>query len=433
VTYTGEELRAIFDAPAPLTVGIEEELMLLDPETLDLTPKANELLERTGGDGRFKLELPAAQFEIASPALRNPQDVEDFLLEARTDLSEKARGLVRLACAGVHPFAEEEGELNAGERYKRTLDEYGRLARRQLVFGLQVHVAVRPAEAALRVYNGLRALLPELLALSANSPFYRGADTGLQAVRPKLCELLPRQGVPPPLHSWDEYAEALRWGERAGGIPEPAVWWWELRPHPSFGTLEVRVPDAQATVEDTAAIVAVVHALARTLADEDGEGRHEQGRRAGEEPPVRVQIEDHVLAVVQQFPWIRHAFLTVGLALEDGVVGRHAVEEQQPVEVVELVLQGAGLERVGLDHPVAAVDVDATHDDARGPHNVAGEVGDAHAPFPAGVGAVGQQYLRVEQHQLAVTGHRLLVPGDVHHEGALAHTDLRRGQTHACG
>jgi glutamate---cysteine ligase / carboxylate-amine ligase len=269
VTYTGDELRAVFDAPAPMTVGIEEELMLLDPQTLDLAPVANELLDRTDGDGRFKLELPASQFEIASPALRNPQDVQDFLTKARADLQEKAGGLARLACAGVHPFAKEEGELNAGERYKRTLDEYGRLARRQLVFGLQVHVAVRPAEAALRVYNGLRTHLPELLALSANSPFYRGADTGLQAVRPKLCELLPRQGVPPPLASWDEYAEALAWGERAGGIPEPGVWWWELRPHPSFGTLEVRVPDAQATVEDTAAIVAVVHALAKTLAEDE--------------------------------------------------------------------------------------------------------------------------------------------------------------------
>jgi carboxylate-amine ligase len=285
--YTGDQIRAIFDAPAPLTVGIEEELMLLDPDTLDLTPKANELLERTEGDGRFKLELPAAQFEIASPALKDPQAVEEFLLEARTDLSNTAEGVARLACAGVHPFADEEGVLNAGERYKRTLDEYGRLARRQLVFGLQVHVAVRPAEAALRVYNGLRALLPELLALSANSPFYRGADTGLQAVRPKLCELLPRQGVPPPLDSWDEYAEALRWGERAGGIPEPAVWWWELRPHPSFGTLEVRVPDAQATVEDTAAIVAVVHALAKTLAEHEDEHEHEHEHRPA--PTWRIQ------------------------------------------------------------------------------------------------------------------------------------------------
>jgi glutamate---cysteine ligase / carboxylate-amine ligase len=286
LTHTAESLTTTFDAPAPFTVGIEEELMLLDPETLDLTPKSAELLERVEGDGRFKLELPAAQFEIASPALKGAADVADFLGPARRDLRQAAAGLAELACSGVHPFAGEEGELNAGERYKRTRREYGGLARRQLVFGLQVHVAVRPAGKALAVYNGLRDYLPELLALAANSPFYRGADTGLAAVRPKLCELLPRQGVPPPLESWDEYAEALAWGRRAGGVPEAAVWWWELRPHPSFGTIEVRVPDAQVTVDDAAAIAATVHALARALAE-----RHDAGEAAP--PAASWRIEEN--------------------------------------------------------------------------------------------------------------------------------------------
>jgi glutamate---cysteine ligase / carboxylate-amine ligase len=246
--------------------------MLLHPETLDLAPRSQDLFGRVEGDGRFKLELPAAQFEIASPALKAAPDVAEFLAQARADLKQAAAGLTELACSGVHPFADEEGELNAGERYKRTRREYGGLARRQLVFGLQVHVAARPADKALAVYNGLRDYLPELLALAANSPFYRGADTGLAAVRPKLCELLPRQGVPPPLASWEEYADALAWGARAGGIPEAAVWWWELRPHPSFGTLEVRVPDAQARLDDAAGIAAVVHALTARLA-----ARHEAG------------------------------------------------------------------------------------------------------------------------------------------------------------
>jgi carboxylate-amine ligase len=184
----------------------------------------------------------------------------------------------------VHPFAAEEGDLNAGERYNRTLDEYGRMARRQLVFGLQVHVAVRPADRALAVYNGLRSYLPELLALAANSPFYRGQDTGLAAIRPKLCELLPRQGVPPPLESWEEYADSLRWGARAGAVPDPGVWWWELRPHPSFGTLEVRVPDAQVTVDDSAAVVATVHALATWLAE-----RHDRGEPERPAPTWRIE------------------------------------------------------------------------------------------------------------------------------------------------
>jgi carboxylate-amine ligase len=266
--HTSDDLRAIFDAPAPLTVGIEEELMLLDPDTLDLAPRGADLLQRVEGDGRFKLEMPAAQFEIASPALQSAADASEFLTAARRDLARAgAAAGMKLACSGVHPFAAEEGELNAGERYKRVHAEYGRLARRQLAFGLQVHVAVRPADKALAVYNGLRERLPELLALAANSPFYAGQDTGLAAVRPKVCELLPRQGVPPALTSWDEYAAALEWGARSGALSDPGVWWWELRPHPSFGTLEVRVPDAQVTVEAAAAVVATVHALAAQLAD----------------------------------------------------------------------------------------------------------------------------------------------------------------------
>jgi carboxylate-amine ligase len=262
-----DQVRAIFDAPAPFTIGIEEELMLLDPETLDLAPVGEQLKARVPDDGRFKVEMPAAQFEIASPPLRDAAHAAEFLRTARQDLAEAAQGIAKLACAGVHPFADEEGELNAGERYKRVHAEYGGIARRQLAFGLQVHVAIRPADTALKVYNGLRSHLPELLALAANSPIYRGTDTGLAAVRPKLCELLPRQGVPPHLASWDEYAQALRWGAAAGALPDPGVWWWELRPHPSFGTLEVRVPDAQRTVDEAAAIVATVRALAKHLAE----------------------------------------------------------------------------------------------------------------------------------------------------------------------
>jgi carboxylate-amine ligase len=269
-----DQVRAIFDAPTPFTVGIEEELMLLHPDTLDLAPVGLELKERVPEDGRFKVEMPAAQFEIASPPLRDAAHAAEFLRGARADLARAAQGLAKLACAGVHPFADEEGELNAGERYRRVHEEYGGIARRQLAFGLQVHVAVRPADRALKVYNGLRSHLPELLALAANSPIYRGVDTGLAAVRPKLCELLPRQGVPPHLASWDEYAQALQWGATAGALPDPGVWWWELRPHPSFGTLEVRVPDAQRTVEEAAAIVATVHALARHLAEREEDETH---------------------------------------------------------------------------------------------------------------------------------------------------------------
>jgi carboxylate-amine ligase len=284
---SGAALRAAFDVPAPLTVGIEEELMLVDPATLDLVPRASELLDRVeqaGGDPRFKLELPAAQLEIVSPPLASAAAVHDFLTQARADLAGVADGLVRMGGAGVHPFAASEGELNLGERYDRTIAEYGRVARRQLVFGLQAHVAIRPADRALAVYNALRGWLPELLALAANAPFYQGEDTGLATVRPKINELLPRQGVPPVIPSWDAWAGELRWGAALGTVPEASVWWWELRPHPAWGTLEVRVPDAQATVDDAAGVVAAVHCLAHWLAE-----RHAAGEELPAPPTWRIE------------------------------------------------------------------------------------------------------------------------------------------------
>jgi carboxylate-amine ligase len=277
-------IHVAFEEDAPLTVGIEEELMLLDPGTGDLAPVARTLKDRLPEDPRYKLELPAAQFEIASPPAANAAEIAAFLAQARADLIEAAAPDIALAAAVFHPFAHVEGVLNRSERYDRTQNEYGRIANRQLVFGLQVHVAVRGADRALAVYNALRSYLPELTALTANAPFYDGQDSGLATVRSKVNELLPRQGVPPAIPSWQAWQEALDWGARAGGVPEPSVWWWELRPHPAWGTLEVRVPDAQSSVADAAAVTAAVHALAKHLAD-----RHDAGEQLEVAPTWRIE------------------------------------------------------------------------------------------------------------------------------------------------
>jgi carboxylate-amine ligase len=260
-------LRAAFDVPAAMTVGIEEELMLLDPATLDLAPRAAEVLERVGGDARFKPELPAAQLELTLAPAATVGEATAALAGARADLAEAASGIGVLAGAGAHPFAATEGVLTEAERYEAIAREYGPIARRQLVFGLHVHVAVRPGERALAVYNAIRSYLPLIAALAANAPFYAGDDTGLASVRPKISELLPRQGVPPPLASWEELEDALRWAR-----VDRTQWWWEARLHPDFGTVEVRVPDTQTTVAETSAIAAVVHALVAWLAERHAAG-----------------------------------------------------------------------------------------------------------------------------------------------------------------
>ncbi len=181
---------------------------------------------------------------------------------------------MRPLAAGMHPFGGPVGLLNRGGRYELIGEEFGWVVRRQLVCALQVHVAVGGAERTLGVYNGLRPYLPELAALAANAPFYEGQDTGLASVRPIIAETLPRQGVPPHIPSWEAFAEELRWGAASGAVPEPRLWWWEVRPHTTFGTLEVRVPDAQTTVADAGAIAGVVHALVAWLGE-----RHDAGER----------------------------------------------------------------------------------------------------------------------------------------------------------
>jgi carboxylate-amine ligase len=217
------------------------------------------------GDARFKAELPAAQLEIVGRPAPTVPDGAAELMRARHDLARAAEGLARPAGAGVHPFAQGIGVVSPGERYDGIVAEYGGIARRQLVFGLHVHVALSGADRALAVYNALREQLPALAALAGASPFYEGRDTGLASVRPKLSELLPRQGIPPAFSGWEALAQALSWG-RAPGTFADARWWWEARLHPVHGTIEVRVPDTQATVRETAAVAAVVHALVATLA-----------------------------------------------------------------------------------------------------------------------------------------------------------------------
>ena len=264
-TPTAAALRAAFDAPEPMTVGLEEELMLLDPETLDLLPRAAKLVD-AAGDERFKLEMPAAQLEITLPPERGVPAAIAALAAARRELAAAAAPFGRLAAAGVHPFAEALGQLNEDPRYAFTEREYGEIARLQLVCALQVHVAVGGADRSLAVYNALRPWLPLVGALAANAPFHAGRDTGMASIRPKIAEQLPRQGIPPAIASWESFADALAWGAASGLVPDARRWWWELRPHPAFGTLEVRVPDAQATVADAAAVVALVHALTGWLA-----------------------------------------------------------------------------------------------------------------------------------------------------------------------
>jgi carboxylate-amine ligase len=271
---SARELRAAFDGIPPYTVGIEDEVMLLSPDSFELLPVAPRILALLGDDRRFKLELPASQIEIVTAGSQDAAAATMSLLEGRRVLAEKTGNVARLAAAGVHPFSSGAGELNRLPRYEPTIREFGRVAERQQVCALQVHVSAGDADRALAVYNAARSYLPLIAAVAANAPYYEGCDTGLASVRPKLGQLLPRQGIPPPIASWQVLADILRWGATTGSFATAQTWWWELRLHPSFGTLEFRVPDSQSTVADAEAIAVIVQALVAWLGD-----RHDGGDR----------------------------------------------------------------------------------------------------------------------------------------------------------
>lgn len=278
------ELRAAFDAAPRLTIGLEEECLLLDPGTLEAAPRAAAVLERAAIAGApVKAEMPAAQLEIETPPGTSVPEVVAALAAGREALLLAADGIARPAALPVHPFSAVHAEISTGARYETILAEYGRVARVQLVGSLQVHVAVGGADATLAVHDALRSHLPEIAALAAGAPCYAGLDTGLASVRPKLCDLLPQQGVPDPIGTWEHLGEAWRWGAASGAVPDPGAWWWELRTHPSFGTLELRVPDVQPTVAAAGAVAAYVHCLVAWLLE-----RHESGETLPVDPTWRI-------------------------------------------------------------------------------------------------------------------------------------------------
>jgi carboxylate-amine ligase len=260
-----DQLRSLFSSTVPGTVGFEEELLLVHRESW-LPADASATVAGIG-DFRVKQELPACQLEIATSV---HEDVAGAIEELRS-----CRALLAAACdpdlaaiaAPVHPLVDGPTALSPTKRAAALGARYREVIGRQLVSSLQVHLAFGEADCTLGVYHALRDLLPELAALAGAAPFAAGRDTGLCSVRPVIASLLPRQGVPPIITSWEQYAEDLAWLACNGAGADASEWWWELRPHVRYGTLELRVLDVQATVDRTSAIARFVHALGAGLAE----------------------------------------------------------------------------------------------------------------------------------------------------------------------
>ena len=276
-------IRQRFDSTDAGTVGLEEEVLILDRESLLPVARGADVVE-AAADSLVKEEMPACQIELVSRPHSSARDAVADLVRARRRVADVCWDLgVVPAAATVHPVAAAM-ETSGSDRHRAIEEEFGEVARRQLVGSLQVHVAIGDATCALAVYNALRGHLPELAALASSAPFYEGRDTGFASIRPLICGQLPRQGVPPAFGSWEEFAHALAWGRNTGSVPEPRRWWWELRPHIHFGTLEVRVSDVQATSAASEAVADVVSSLVRCLAS-----RHHDGEILPVHPSWRIE------------------------------------------------------------------------------------------------------------------------------------------------
>lgn len=255
--------------------------MLLDAETFELVPASAELIEEAGEleHGRLKTELFASVVELTTDPCDSVADAAEALRGLRRSADHAGRLLgLRLAAAGTHPTAvPRRQEIADDPRYREFVEYAGVSAKRQGVNGLHVHVEMPSADACLAALEGVLPWLPLVLALSANSPYLAGRETGLASNRAEILAQLPRSGAPPAFGSLDEWERFVDRFVVAGLADGYTRFWWDVRPHPSFGTLEVRMPDQPTAVDRTVAFVALVQALCAHFADAGRSGDADRG------------------------------------------------------------------------------------------------------------------------------------------------------------
>ena len=254
---------------SPFSVGIEEELMLVDADGR-LSFRGEEVLESIADRMDFcSLETHAAVVEVETSAQPTVANAVAALGGVRNLLIEPLAGLgLRPAGAGTHPLATwVETQVPEQDRYQEVLETMRELARREPTMAMHVHVAVPSAQGAIAALNGVREYLPVVLALSANSPFWQARDSGLASTRTSLFGAFPRTGLPPYFPTYENWVERVDFLVRTGAIPEPTFLWWDARLQPRFGTVEVRIADAQSRLEDVAALVALIQCLVKEVVE----------------------------------------------------------------------------------------------------------------------------------------------------------------------
>jgi carboxylate-amine ligase len=257
-----------FTGPS-FTIGIEEELMILDSESLALANAIEAVLEEYGENDNVKPELLESVLEIATAPHPDTAAAGRELRKLRHDVAEAAgRRDLLIGSAGTHPFAMwEDQRVSSRPRYRELIAALRFVARQEIIFGLHVHVGVDDAEKAIHVANGMRVHIPILFALAANSPYWRADATGFASTRMPIFRAFPRVGIPPFYADWADYEARIRFMVEAGVMDDYTFLWYDVRPHPNFGTVEIRAMDAQTRVEHTLALTALIQAMVKELSD----------------------------------------------------------------------------------------------------------------------------------------------------------------------
>jgi carboxylate-amine ligase len=331
-----------FGTGTPFTLGVEEELFLVDPLTGSQVNASSAVQARLGQvRGEVERELHACMVELITDVCTNAAEAVGTLDRLRRAVLETGAGLLG---SGTHPSAREgEAEITDRERYERIRELLGDAVATP-VAGLHIHVGMPDPETAVRAFNGLRRHLPLLQALAANSPFRHGRDTELASAREVTVRGWPRSGVPRAMEDFADFGRSSRLLARAADVPDYTWFWWKLRPHPRLGTVEVRALDAQSSLEDTAALVALTHCLAR----------HEAESPPEPDPPGEVLEEGLFRAarygVHAELPDFEGRLRPVAEVLEEalGLARPHARELGCTAELVrlgELISRGGGAGR----------------------------------------------------------------------------------------
>jgi carboxylate-amine ligase len=248
------------------TIGVEEEFQIIDPETLELRSHVVQLLSSAAARGVGDLVKQEMHQSIVETGTKICESVSELRLEMHRTRSElvlaaESTGL-RVAAAGTHPFSSWIDQvISPGERYQHIVEEMGQLARSLLIFGMHVHVAMPDKQTTIDMMNMVRYFLPHLLALSTSSPFWMGRNTGLKSFRTTVFRRFPRTGIPEVFESWSEYENFINLLVKLNCIDTGKKIWWDVRPHPMYGTLEFRMFDTATRVEEAVAIAALTQAI----------------------------------------------------------------------------------------------------------------------------------------------------------------------------